>query len=228
MRKIIVISVVLSLVLAVFFIKNENVRYVFLEKNDRQTVVVDAGHGGVDGGAVGISGVYEKDLNLSISQKLCDVLRFCGINAIMTRDEDKSIHKDEANTIRAKKVSDIKERIRLIEDTPKARLVSIHLNHFSQASCHGAQVFYSNNEGSMLLANSVQEKLKAADSENKRKAQKAGASIYLLKNISCPAILVECGFLSNPIEEEKLKSDEYQKELAVCIASGYAEVKNEL
>ncbi len=228
MRKLVVISVILSLALAVLFIKSENARYVFLPKNTLQTVVVDAGHGGVDGGAVGVTGVYEKDLNLEISERLCDVLRFCGVNVIMTRNEDKSIHKDEANTIREKKASAINERIKLIENTDNARLISVHLNHFSQISCRGAQVFYSGNDKSIVFANSVQETLKLIDSENKRTAQKAGGHIYLLKNVSCPAILVECGFLSNPFEEEKLKTADYQKKLAICIASGYINVKNEL
>lgn len=228
MRKAIVLFVFVSLVIGVLLSKNEAVRSAFLPRNDTATVIVDAGHGGVDGGAVGISGVYEKDLNLEISEKLCCLLRFCGVETVMTRSEDESIHKEDAKTIRAKKVSDIKSRVEFIEGFSSARLISIHLNHFSQASCFGAQVFYSENPSSIVFAKTVQERLKAIDNKNKRVVQKAGDNIYLLKNITCPAILVECGFLSNPLEEEKLREEIYQKKLALCIASGYLDAENEL
>ncbi|MBR5479607.1 MAG: N-acetylmuramoyl-L-alanine amidase [Clostridia bacterium] len=196
-------------------------RSVFTFWDVTPTVVIDPGHGGFDGGAVGISGVMEKDLNLEISEKLCDMLTFLGANTHMTRSDDNSVHK-EGNTIREKKVSDIKNRVDSINKIHDAFLISVHLNHFSMEKYSGAQVFYGKNEASKPLAVSVQDTLKyGVDNENKRTPQKAG-NVYLLNNVNCPAILVECGFLSNKKEETLLKDEDYQRKLAVSIAVGFA------
>ena len=129
-----------------------------MPSNVHPTVVIDPGHGGEDGGAVGSQGIQEKGINLAISQKLSDLLGFCGVSSVLTRTEDISIHSNDAENIRQKKVSDIKNRVDIVENAEYARLISIHLNHFSQASCHGAQVFYSvNHDSGKAFADTVQD-----------------------------------------------------------------------
>ena len=228
-RKIIVITAML-ITISTFFIPSDNkASFVFSHSRNQPVVIIDPGHGGMDGGAVGTQGIEEKRLNLEISHKLRDLLTFCGVETAMTREEDTSIHEESARSVREKKVSDIKNRVAMIEKHDNARLISVHLNHFSQASCHGAQVFYSDNPQSKSLAEEVQERFKTGiDAQNRRVAMKADRSIYLLNNVTCPAILVECGFLSNPIEEKNLENPDYQKKIAMCIASGYIAVSDNL
>ena len=193
-------------------------------ENDKNitTVIIDPGHGGDDGGATGVTGTLEKGINLSISRKLQAILEFCGEKTVMTRDGDESIH-DEGNSVRGRKVSDIKNRVKLVSKAENPVLLSVHLNFFPQESCRGAQVFYSaNNDASKNLAESVQEMLKAGMNDgNNRSAKKAEKSIYLLNHVECPAVLTECGFLSNYSEEALLVTEEYQTKLAMCIAAGY-------
>lgn len=220
-RKIILFTIFIT----VFF-------YLYISPLPRETfspqyappiVVIDAGHGGIDGGAVGISGVEEKQLNLEISRKLQDLFGFVGIETVMTRRDDESIHK-AGKSIRQKKVSDIKTRVDIVNETENAFLISIHLNHFSLASCRGAQVFYAGDEESRKTAVSVQEALRLLlDKSNKRVPQKAGRNIYLLNNINCPGILIECGFLSNPKEEKLLQEEDYQKKIALSAVLGFAD-----
>lgn len=194
--------------------------FVFSNGQILPTVVIDPGHGGIDGGAVGISGVYEKDLNLQISEKLRDTMSFLGFGTRMTRQDDVSVHK-EGITIREKKISDIKCRVDSINKIKDAFLISVHLNHFSMEKYSGAQVFYGKNEASKPLAVAIQDALKyGVDEENKRIPQKAG-NVYLLNNVNCPAVLVECGFLSNAKEEKLLKNEDYQRKLALSVAVGF-------
>ena len=186
-------------------------------------VVIDPGHGGEDPGALGNSGAVEKSLNLDISQRLNDLLGFFGVNTQMTRETDISLHSPEAEIIRQKKVSDIKNRVKQVNETQNATLLSVHMNSFPQSIYKGAQVFYSpNNAQGKPLAEAVQTALKSGlDGENERVAKPAGKSIYLLSNVNCPAILVECGFLSNPQEESQLQEEGYQKKVALSITAGY-------
>ncbi len=196
-------------------------RPAFSQGGSYDVIIIDAGHGGFDGGAVGISGVEEKSLNLEISEKLQALLGFLGYDTVMTRSDDKALNEDDTKSIRVKKISDIKRRTDMVNELKNARLVSIHLNHFSLASCKGAQVFYSDNEDSKRLADAVQDSLRRGlDKDNKRTPQKAGKNIYLLSNVNCPAILVECGFLSNPREEKLLQDEDYQRKIALSIAEG--------
>ena len=155
-------------------------------------VVIDAGHGGEDGGAISVTGVRESTLNLEISQRLNDLLHFLGIQTKMIRTEDVSVY-TEGETIAQKKVSDIHNRVAMVEQTPNAVLVSIHQNQFSESQYRGAQVFYAS--GSQELAELLQSELaEQVDPKNHRECKPA-KGIYLLEHISCPAVLVECGFL---------------------------------
>lgn len=188
-------------------------------------VIIDAGHGGVDGGAVSCTGVSESQINLEISLRLNDLFHLLGIQTVMIRDVDKSVY-TEGETIAAKKVSDIKERVRIANTTPKAIYLSIHQNHFSDPQYRGAQVFYNAQEGSRELAEYMQGTMrKYLDADNKRQCKKT-SGIYLMEHINCPGILIECGFLSNPGEEAKLRNSCYQKKLCCVISSVTAQYQN--
>lgn len=185
-------------------------------------VVIDAGHGGEDGGAVSISGAIESHLNLSIAKRLDSILGFYGVNTIMLRSSDISLHSSDAQTIREKKVSDLHNRVKIIESLNDPIVISIHQNSFSDKKYHGAQVFYSNDAQSLPLAQIVQDTLrKALDPDNKREPMAIPQSVYLMNHISCKAILVECGFLSNPEEDIALQSPIYQTKVALSLAGAY-------
>lgn len=185
---------------------------------NRLGVVIDAGHGGVDGGATSCTGVLESSLNLDIALRLNDLMHLLGIKTTMIRTSDQSIH-TEGNTIAAKKVSDLKERVRIINQDGHALLVSIHQNYFGDSRYSGPQVFYANTPHSKDFAIQMQTAfVKALSKGSNRKAKKADG-VYLMKHINCTGILVECGFLSNPQEEALLRQEEYQKKLCSVIAS---------
>ena len=184
------------------------------------TLVIDAGHGGEDGGAVSISGISESHINLSIACKLEDILALYGVQAEMLRREDISLHSPEADTLRKKKVSDLHNRVSRVEEIPSALLVSIHQNSYPDSRYRGAQVFYGKVSGSEDLAKHVQMTLnETLGSYHTRTAKKIPESIYLMKKVTCPAILVECGFLTHPEEEALLRTDTYQQKIAACIAN---------
>lgn len=191
------------------------------------TVIVDAGHGGEDGGAVAIDGTNEKDYNLEIALKLSEILKLHGYNVIMTRTEDIMTCDVDLNTLRERKISDIHNRLKLTTQYPNAVFVSIHQNKFSDSAQKGTQVFYSkNNSESQILAQSIQDIIKLnLQPENNRAVKKSGTSIYLLYNSQIPSVLVECGFLSNYDDLQKLKSDEYKTQLAMLIAQGIIKYK---
>ncbi len=181
-------------------------------------VIVDAGHGGVDGGATSCTGVLESSINLEIALRLNDLLRLLGINTQMIRTTDISVY-TEGQSIAAKKVSDLKERVRIINDTENAILISIHQNHFSDSRYNGAQVFYPNTPGSEKLAKNLQSLMIRSLNKGSRRQVKKSDGIYLMQHIQCPGILIECGFLSNPEEDHKLRNAAYQKKLCNVIAS---------
>jgi N-acetylmuramoyl-L-alanine amidase len=190
---------------------------VLMEEDVSPCIVIDAGHGGEDGGTVSATGQRESELNLEISLRLQDFLTFLGLRTRMVRDADVSIE-TEGDTIAQRKVSDIRNRVKLVEETPNALLVSIHQNHFSEEKYRGAQVFYARTEGSQTLAEQLQESLcSQVDDKNRRRCKQAG-EVYLMEHVSCTAVLVECGFLSNREETLLLQSAEYQKKLAAAIA----------
>lgn len=197
--------------------------------DDGETVVIDAGHGGEDGGAVGIGDVLEKDLNLKISRKLKCIMMLLGVDAVMTRDDDVSLSGNE-DKLRERKVSDMRARVNTVNNISSATLVSIHQNSFGDSSCSGAQVFFSDgNAMSKALADSVQSALKfGVDKNNKRIAKCADKNIFILQKANCPAVLVECGFITNEKEADLLKSDIYQTKISVCVAAGYLKYKSEM
>jgi N-acetylmuramoyl-L-alanine amidase len=193
-------------------------------------ILVDAGHGGEDGGAVGLEGIIEKELNLPIALKLEAFLRAMGYETLLTRDTDASIHDAQASTLRERKTSDIHNRFHMMESLrPTDLFVSIHQNKFPQSGPHGTQVFYSSNHPqSRMLALAVQQNVVALlQPENERKVKPSGEEIYLLYHAEIPAVLVECGFISNPDDAAKLIKEEYQNQMAFAIACGILEYCSE-
>ena len=187
------------------------------------TVVVDAGHGGEDGGATSSGGVEESHINLEIALRVNDLLRFAGQRTLLTRSEDITIADPDLNTIRQRKVSDLKNRVALVNGTENSVLLSIHQNSLpSSVVTHGAQVFWNRQEGGEQLAETVQETLNGCiNVGNEKHAKPIPATIYLMKNITAPGIIVECGFLSNPEETNRLQQPDYQLKLAAAITAGY-------
>ena len=192
--------------------------------DDRITVIIDAGHGGEDGGAE-VDGILEKDINLSIADKLADTLRLCGVRVTEIRDEDISVYDDSAQTLREKKVPDLKHRVEIVNGSENNILVSIHQNKFDNSAFSGAQVFYSsNNDKSRVLAGSIRNSVVSLlQNDNTRELKPANSDIYLLDNATVPAVIVECGFLSNDEERAKLLDSGYQSEMAYSIAMGVLE-----
>ena len=186
--------------------------------NRYHRIVIDAGHGGIDGGATSCTGVRESKINLEIALRLEALMHLLGIETVMIRSTDTSVH-TEGNTIAAQKVSDLKERIRIVQETENALLVSIHQNTFSNAKYAGAQVFYTDNADSKRLADALQQSLVENLNVGSNRRSKRADGIYLMQHIDRVGVLVECGFLSNPQEETKLQTADYQKHLACVIAS---------
>ena len=186
------------------------------------TIIIDAGHGGFDGGAAAVDGTVEKDINLQISLKTANILKLYGFNVIMTRDTDTGTEDDESQTIAKRKKSDLSNRLDYMKENPDSIFVSIHLNKFTTSAANGAQVFYTKNyKEALFLAQSVQKSItKLIQPENTRVVKQGTDSTYLLKNATVPAISVECGFLSNKSDLEKLKTDKYQSQMAFGIVCG--------
>lgn len=186
---------------------------------DREVVfVIDAGHGGEDGGAVSCTGAKESDINLQIAQKINDLLHLLGRKTIMTRTEDVSIY-TAGTTVAARKASDLRERARIVNETENAILVSIHQNFFTQSQYSGAQMFYNAQDGAMEIASRLQEAFISTLNPGSNRQIKPVTGIFLLEHIDRPGVLVECGFLSNHQEEAKLLDDSYQKKIACVVAS---------
>lgn len=186
--------------------------------NREYIIVIDAGHGGEDGGATSWSGVLESRFNLEIALRLNDLLKLLGYETKMIRTTDVSIY-THGTTIAAKKVSDLKERVRIVNETENAVLISIHQNTFPDEKYHGAQVFHPTGEKSRLLASMTQTAFTQTINPGSSRKIKQADGIYLMEHIRCPGILVECGFLSNPEEEAKLRSTDYQQKICCVIAS---------
>lgn len=195
-------------------------RQVSAMQEQSPVIVIDAGHGGEDGGAVAQDGIKESHLNLSIAQRVDDFLVFSGFETKMIRDSDVSVYDDSARSISEKKVSDLHNRVRTVNETPGALLLSIHQNKFPESRYSGAQVFYAGTSGSKELAQRMQQTLiTVADPTNHRQA-KAADTVFLMNKIQCTGVLVECGFLSNADEKAKLQDPNYQKKLTLAMAVG--------
>lgn len=203
---------------------------VFNQENNSETMlIIDAGHGGLDGGAVGFSGICEQDITLSISTKAHYLCGFLGINSMLTRENTSSLDYNPSANIRENKVSDTRARTELVNSIDNSFLVSVHLNSFTDSKYHGAQVFFNNYPISETFANLLQSEIKNnLDFSNERQALVAPNSVYLIENANCPAIIYECGFLSNENEEKLLSTNEYQTKLAVCMITSYLKIQKEL
>ena len=194
---------------------------------NRKTVIIDAGHGGYDGGAVASDGTSEKDINLIIAQNLKEFLLCFGFDVKMTRNADISTNTN--NEGKFNKINDLNSRIKIMEENPDAVFVSIHLNKFTTSSAVGSQVFYSaKTDSSEALAQNIQLAIQGfLQPDNDRIIKKSTDSIYILKKARVPAVIVECGFLSNKTELEKLKEENYQRMMAFSIFCGIMNYHNE-
>ena len=209
---------------AVFNNKNTKSVTASADVTDKRTIIIDAGHGGFDGGAVADDGTTEKDINLSISLTLYKFLKQNGFCVIMTRMDDTSTEDTGEAKISSKKKSDLNNRLKLMNDYPESVFVSIHLNKFTTSAASGSQVFYSDSEKAKELGEYIQKSIvNLIEPDNLRVNKKAGSSTFLLYNATVPAVIVECGFLSNKQELLLLKTKDYQDKLAFCIYCGIAE-----
>lgn len=192
--------------------------------NDYPTIIIDAGHGGEDGGASSKTGVLEKDVNLDICLTLQKLLEQGGFNTEMIRESDVSIHDESAATTRERKVSDIHNRVKVANSKNSNILISVHQNHFTESKYFGTQVFYSkNNANSQNLAENIRVAVTSLlQPENQRKC-KPSSNVYLLDNVNIPAVIVECGFLSNPYEADLLSHEDYRDNMAYSIYLGIVE-----
>ncbi len=182
--------------------------------------IVDAGHGGVDGGATSCTGVLESQINLEVALRLNDILNLLGYDTHMVRTEDVSIY-TEGNTIAAQKLSDLQNRVKIVNERDNSILISIHQNIFADSKYYGAQVFY-NSEMAKSYAQNLQVNFIAALNPGSKRNAKQAKGVYLMEHIQRPGVLIECGFLSNPTEEALLRSPEYQKKLCSVIATTFS------
>lgn len=191
---------------------------------DYPTIVIDSGHGGLDGGASSQDGLLEKDVNLDIALTLNKLLIQSGYNTVMIRETDVSVHDKEAETTREKKVSDIKNRVEAANSKKDNILVSIHQNHFTESKYLGTQVFYSKNHPhSQVIAESIRTAVTTLLQPDNTRKCKESSNVYLLDNATVPSVIVECGFLSNPDEAYLLSKEDYRDKMAYCIYLGILE-----
>lgn len=183
------------------------------------TIIIDAGHGGEDGGTVGVNGILEKDVNLQISNILKDLFAVSGQNVVMTRKNDTMLYDKNVDYKGRKKALDLAARVKIANSYDNAIFVSIHMNAFPIEKYSGLQVYYSSqNDSSFILANEIQSTIKEnLQNNNDRQVKAAGEDIFVLDRTKIPAVLIECGFLSNNKECIKLSDTEYQKKLALTI-----------
>ena len=182
----------------------------------RSCIIVDAGHGGIDGGTTSCTGVLESHINLQICLRLNDLLHLLGYDTKMIRTTDISVY-TEGETIGAQKVSDLKNRVSAVNGTENAILISIHQNYFENGKYSGAQVFY--NEQGADISKALQQEIVSVLNPGSSRQVKKASGIYLMEKVNCPAALIECGFLSNAQEEAKLRSPQYQKALCCVIGA---------
>lgn len=192
-------------------------------------ILIDAGHGGMDGGASSKSGTTEKDINLSIATKLKESLQKTGYKVVMTREVGTQLY-SSGGTIRERYNEDLKKRCDLKKSSNCDMFISIHLNHFSESKYYGAQVWYSSYKDSTMLAGIAQKNLRIdLEPSNKRVQKPAKNSYKILREYdTMPSIIVECGFLSNYEEEQRLKSEEYQQKIADSISKSVGEFFNNI
>lgn len=199
-----------------------------ITEEDSFVVVLDAGHGGMDGGCSTADGKTEKGINLNILLSVRDMAELFGYNVDVTRDKDTSIHDKGVTGIRNQKVSDMENRLEIFNKYPDAVCISIHQNTFRDPKFSGAQMFYSDkNPGSEQLASIMQKKfVDNLQPDNQRETKLCGSELYLCYYCENPAVMIECGFLSNPDEAAKLTDKTYQQQVAFTVFSGISEFTN--
>ena len=199
----------------------------WVESGARPTLIIDPGHGGMDNGAVSPSGLRESEVNLDIAQRLDLLMGFFGVRTVMTRDTEDVAYSANARSIRDKKNEDMRNRVKLINSFENAVLISIHQNKYTDSGPFGAQVLYARTQGSKELAENMQKlMINALNPRNYRAAARIPGRVFIMNNVKIPAILIECGFLSNPEEEALLKTGEYRLKIAMTIAAGYLSSRN--
>lgn len=192
--------------------------------DERPVIVLDAGHGGLDSGAVGKSGLLEKDVNLSVVRHLREMLELTGFNVVVTRDEDISIYDAGVEGVRNQKLSDMDNRLKIVQSYPDSIFLCIHQNNYTDPQYFGAQMFYNNNNpDNRTLAQIMQNRFASLQEGNDREIKLSGEELFLLKSNPNPSLMIECGFLSNPDEEALLATTEYQQQVAFTIYCGVLE-----
>ncbi|WP_268035353.1 N-acetylmuramoyl-L-alanine amidase CwlD [Clostridium tagluense] len=227
------ISIVIVIVVAMVSFMVVNLSFVKQTMNNEKLqvgskkILIDAGHGGMDGGTSSKNGTLEKNINLSIALKLKQKLQKLGYEVVMTREEDTGLY-SRSGTIRESYTEDLKKRCNLKKSSNCDMLISIHLNYFTESKYYGAQVWYSNYKDSSILAAVTQKNLRIDLEPSNKRVQKPAKNAYriLRENDIMPSVIVECGFLSNYEEEQKLKSDEYQQKIAESISKSIGEFYN--
>ena len=221
---ILVLTISISVGVVSKLLRDEIFIYSNAAVDKNSIVVIDAGHGGEDSGAIGSTGVLEKDLNLEIASEIGHQLVERGYIVVYTRTDDRLLYTDEENIKGIRKISDLKNRCKIALRYPDSVFVSVHMNSYGDAKYSGLQVYYSeNNEGSARLAQQIQNKVRNELQPENTRQTKNGDGLYVLENVKNPAVLIECGFLSNVEECEKLSEKEYQKSLSFSIVCGIIE-----
>ena len=221
-RLLLTLFLIICLGISVYQINNSASVFTMAKVSPKRVIIIDAGHGGFDGGAIAHDGTVEKDINLNISLILTEFLKSAGYEVITTRSTDTGTDDNSSDSISKRKTSDLRNRLNIMNNNPDAIFVSVHLNKFTSSTANGAQVFYSkNNTLSASLGQSIQSEFKKLLQPNNDRVIKMGtSSTYLLHKANIPAVIVECGFLSNLEELKKLKDPDYQSQIAFCIFCG--------
>ena len=237
-RRVITLFTLIALVCSTLFLgnlfytlhlKSDSFLEAMNDLNEANTVIIDPGHGGEDPGAIGVNGVYEKDINLAISQMLGELLYDEGFSIIYTRTTDRLLYTEEQNIKGFRKLYDLKNRCKIAAENEKAIFLSVHMNSYSESKYDGFQAYYSdNNELSILLANEITASVKNRLQPDNNRTVKSGDKMYLLGNVNNPAVLLECGFMTNPVECEKLSEKEYQQQLSLAIVYGIINYRNKM
>ena len=225
--KFVALTLVIGILIGVIVNATEN-KSTLASAESELVIVIDAGHGGEDSGAVGINGAYEKDLNLAIALAVGEELKNRGYNIVYTRTEDKMLYTPEENIKGMRKISDLKNRCKITNQYDNCIMISIHMNTYGSSKYSGLQVYYADgNEESRELATRIQNSVRSKIQPDNNRQVKNGKSLYLLDNSNGTPVIVECGFLSNEAECQKLSQKEYQKELSFSIIYGIIEYINE-
>ena len=227
--KIIAVALIFTVLSAVIVKSLEATNYESTSAETGRVIIIDAGHGGEDPGAIGTTGAYEKDLNLAIALLLGEELKAKGYTVVYTRTEDKMLYLPEENIKGMRKISDLKNRCKITAEYADCIFISIHMNSYGASKYSGLQVYYADgNNESKALAYKIQNAVRKDLQPKNDRQIKSGNSLYILENASGTAVLIECGFLSNENECKKLSQKEYQKELCFSISCAIIEYINEI